>query len=310
MPDPRALKNLEHWLRDHHDIVAIPTLIALGLSRDYARVQVDARRWQRVHRGVYCAYTGPLTFESRCAAAIAACGETAVLTGATALTIYGLPGRDDGIVHVVVDHSAAAPALSGICVTRSTTLTDRSRVIRRGLPVTKIDRSLVDYSLRSPARAEGVLTEGVQRGFTTPVRLRACIFAMGHIPRRRLLLHITHQIEGGDRSAMERRFMRLVAKAGLPKPVQNHPLVINGRRLWLDACYPGLRIAIEIDGRAYHLFAEDWENDLARQNLLMLDGWLVLRFTSRAIRDRPDEVVAQIREAIAGRRAIPVADAG
>jgi very-short-patch-repair endonuclease len=36
---------------------------------------------------------------------------------------------------------------------------------------------------------------------------------------------------------------------------------------------------IEIDGRLYHTGAEVFETDRRRQNLLVLDGWCVLRFT-------------------------------
>ena len=211
---------------------------------------------------------------------------------------------------MLVPHTSRAPSLRGVEVARSSTLTSRSAIVRRGLPVARLERAAVDVAVRSPTCAEGVLVESVQRGFTTAVRLRACIFAMGHVAGRRRLLAITYRIEGGDRSVMERRFMRIVREAGLPRPVQNHALLIDDRRLWLDACYPGLRIAIEIDGRAYHLLAEDWEHDLDRQNMLVLDGWLVLRFTSKVICDRPDHVIAQLRAANTSRTALLVPNAG
>ncbi len=72
----------------------------------------------------------------------------------------------------------------------------------------------------------------------------------------------------------------------------------NGRA-WLDLCYPELRIAIEVDGRAYHIWTDTWERDLRRQNQLVLAGWTVLRFTAADLRHRPGQVADQVRRALA-----------
>lgn len=52
----------------------------------------------------------------------------------------------------------------------------------------------------------------------------------------------------------------------------------------------GLRIAIELDGRGphrLHLSAAEFEDELMRQNYLVLDRWLVLRFPFLMLRDKP-----------------------
>jgi very-short-patch-repair endonuclease len=48
----------------------------------------------------------------------------------------------------------------------------------------------------------------------------------------------------------------------------------------------------------YHTGAEVFETDRRRQNLLVLDGWCVLRFTWAMIDERPAEVIAMVLEAI------------
>jgi very-short-patch-repair endonuclease len=47
-----------------------------------------------------------------------------------------------------------------------------------------------------------------------------------------------------------------------------------------------------------HTGAEVFETDRRRQNLLILDGWCVLRFTWTMIEEHPEEVIAMVREAI------------
>lgn len=54
-----------------------------------------------------------------------------------------------------------------------------------------------------------------------------------------------------------------------------------------------------MDGRQFHAEPEVFEADRWRQNLLVLDGWCILRFTYAMLRDRPQEVLAMIRQALA-----------
>ena len=67
----------------------------------------------------------------------------------------------------------------------------------------------------------------------------------------------------------------------------------------MDVIFAKIGVVIEIDGREHHFGPEVFETDRWRQNLLVLDGWCVLRFTWRMIQERPGEVVAMIRKALA-----------
>ncbi len=62
----------------------------------------------------------------------------------------------------------------------------------------------------------------------------------------------------------------------------------------------GHRLVIEGDGFGVHGGREAFESDRERQNLLVLDGWRILRFTWRQIVREPAWVAAQIRAALAG----------
>ncbi|NED67277.1 DUF559 domain-containing protein, partial [Streptomyces sp. SID10244] len=66
----------------------------------------------------------------------------------------------------------------------------------------------------------------------------------------------------------------------------------------LDLAIPEHKIAIEIDGFAYHSDAEAFQHDRERQNDLIANGWTVLRFTWHDLTTRPQWVLAQIRAAI------------
>ena len=100
-------------------------------------------------------------------------------------------------------------------------------------------------------------------------------------------------------SAAERRMHRLLRSAGITGWKANQPVTIDGSTYYLDVLFRGIRLLIEIDGREHHIGKEVFETDRWRQNLLVLDGWCVLRFTWAMIEERPDEVVAMVRAALA-----------
>lgn len=115
-----------------------------------------------------------------------------------------------------------------------------------------------------------------------------------HCDRRALLLD--SRDEPG--SEAERLCHRLLSGAGIAGWKANHPFRVEGRSFFLDVAFPSHRLVIEIDGRPHELDTGVFENDHDRQNALVLDGWLVLRFTWRMLVDGPEEVVARIRAAL------------
>jgi len=118
---------------------------------------------------------------------------------------------------------------------------------------------------------------------------------VGNRTRRELLLDSRDE----PWSAAERRLHRLLREAGITGWKANQPVTIEGSTYYIDVLFRGIRLVIEIDGREHHIGKEVFETDRWRQNLLVLDGWFVLRFTWAMIMERPDEVLAMIRSALA-----------
>lgn len=100
------------------------------------------------------------------------------------------------------------------------------------------------------------------------------------------------------RSDGERAWRRLIAGLGLPQLVANHRVVdADGRRRYLDFCWPHLRVAFEIDLHPSHGRTIGRNADGARQNALVLAGWQVFRFDLTDLMVRPDHVVATVLRA-------------
>ncbi|WP_179279590.1 DUF559 domain-containing protein [Rhodococcus sp. 05-2256-B3] len=63
------------------------------------------------------------------------------------------------------------------------------------------------------------------------------------------------------------------------------------------------RTIIEVDGREFHSAAAVFSKDRRRQNALVLDGWLVLRYSAFDVLAAPDDVAAEIASVVRRRRA-------
>ncbi len=93
-------------------------------------------------------------------------------------------------------------------------------------------------------------------------------------------------------------------RASYPKAVREYQGAVPGRRFRIDVALVDEKIAIECDGWQYHgKFKSAHATDRERQNLLAVEGWLILRFTSGHIFKDLAGVSATIDAAVQQRRA-------
>ena len=119
--------------------------------------------------------------------------------------------------------------------------------------------------------------------------------------RRDNAQRLRHLIDSRDApwSAAERLCHRLLRDAGLVGWESNLPVRSGGRLFYLDVAFALVGVAVEIDGRLHEDDPDVFENDRERQNQLVLDGWVVLRFTWAMLTEQPEVVLQTIRAALA-----------
>lgn len=100
-------------------------------------------------------------------------------------------------------------------------------------------------------------------------------------------------------SEAERRTHHLLRAAEISGWDTNVSVCPDRSRFFVDILFERLKVVVEIDGYAFHSDREVFETDRVRQNALVLDGWLVLRYTWRMIVEDPERVIAEIRAALA-----------
>jgi very-short-patch-repair endonuclease len=174
------------------------------------------------------------------------------------------------------------------------------RMTRRGVPVTSVSRTLVDLAAL-PAIPAGHLAAAVdrallQRWTSIPKLLALTAVRPGRgvsgAPALRSLLRSRGYLDLPDASALERHMHRLLTDVcrahRLPAPVAEHP--VCGGRYRLDFAWPALRLAVEVDGYAWHASAEAMARDRRRRSELAATGWTVLVFTWQQVHHERGEV--------------------
>jgi very-short-patch-repair endonuclease/predicted transcriptional regulator of viral defense system len=288
----------QHWLVTLHDVREA------GGERQAAAHRLSTGRWVRIERGVYRPVDVPVTWHSRLLAPILAAGPGAAASHFAAAALHGTPGIGHGRPELSIPRGREHRR-SGIRVHTSTDL-ERCRILTiEQIPVTDIDRTLLDLARnlgheRLLRAIEWARREG-RTDWSQLIASHARHARSGRPGVRRLrevILANCDRAEITD-SEFELLVLSMIREHALPEPVLHHR-VFDGDRFVaeVDLSYPWLKIAVELDG-AVHLDADVRERDLPRQNDLVLLGWTVLRFSWKRVRERPDLVIAEIRAAIA-----------
>ncbi|MBY4127187.1 type IV toxin-antitoxin system AbiEi family antitoxin domain-containing protein [Rhodococcus fascians] len=261
--------------------------MACGLSRQQIERRVRSGSWERKAPNVYFVCDREFGDRARVRCAVWGSGAGAAASGMTAAFWLDLEPRLSGILEVTTPRCGRSHALPGTRVRRRD-LPFSDVIVRKGVRVTAIALTVLEAAV-STAGGVGVMDRALGR-HTSIDALRAAHARnsgrRGSAAAGRLL----KAAEGGARSEAERIVVRLLTDAGITGWVAN----FRYGSFVIDIAFPAVRLAIEIDGWAFHSDATAFQNDRHRQNELSRD-WTVLRYTWADLVERPESVLAQIR---------------
>lgn len=265
-----------------------------GFSYDRISRRVTTGEWVELYggRALRSAHT-ILDARGMDRAALLATGARSMLGGPSAARWWAIIVPWPQPFVLVPETSRREPA--GITVWRGS-VDVADVVLRDGLLLTSRPCTIVDC-LRVVPHRTGVdlLDRALLRGWLTFDDLVARTQALvGRRGAAKLVRHI-RVARPGNRSEAERTMANLLRKAGLTAWEAN--VAIEGVGV-LDFAFVAHRVAIEIDGRAWHSAGDRFQSDRSRQNRLVLLGWTVLRFTWEDLVQRPEAVIRQVRLAL------------
>ncbi|BBY19468.1 type IV toxin-antitoxin system AbiEi family antitoxin domain-containing protein [Mycolicibacterium litorale] len=281
---------LDDHLRRHDGVITLAQAQLCGLSRHAVERRVRAGRWLRCSPGVFFADDRPFTEAARIRAAVWAYGPRAAASGLAAAWWHEVTRFAPETVEVTVPRVSNHRRRPGMRLRRRD-LDPRDIVERNGLRVTALPLTVVEAAVRRGGGAK-LMDRALQRHVELAQLWRAHLRNKGRYgsPAARRLLRAA---QDGARSEAERILVKLLRDADFTGWTTNHP--VGGYKV--DVAFPVPRVAIEVDGWAFHTDSEVFQTDRQRQNAIALLGWNVLRFTWLDLTEYPERVIATIRYA-------------
>lgn len=301
--DP-ATPSLDLFLAENHGVLSRAEARRFGLSPDQITHRLRTGRWLAAGPNAYRLASAPDTWHARARAAALSC--RGLVSHTSALRVWGVDGwTDHRRLHVTV---AAGRRLErhGVTIFRSTAIERAGHRIVDGIPVTGVERSVLDAAAIAPERIDQTIDAVLRQRLATLTSLvdeveRAGIRGRAGAGRLRRLL----AERDPSRRTPDSRFNRLVAEllvdAGLPTPVFEHEVRVGRRIARVDLAYPQMGLAIELDSARWHQDRRSFTADPRRKNRLLLAGWSVLSFTWADYAESPEYLVGAVSAALATR---------
>jgi very-short-patch-repair endonuclease len=273
-------------------VIAHHQAVRLGLSARTVQRRVRSGAWRELLPLVYLVSGHRRTDEVRVRAAwLWAGGEPGAVTGPAAAYWHGMLDNAPALVEITVPRASHRLPPRGIVLRRSD-LERADLVHHRDLQVASRAFAALETAVALPD-GSGFLGRALQKHIPFPALYRSYCRNLGRRGSAEAGRLIAAAADRAD-SAAERLLKRLLRDAGITGWVLGHRF---GPHL-IDLAFPALRVAIEVDGWAWHVDIDRFRADRRKGNALTRAGWTLLRFTWHDLVNRPAEVVAEILEAL------------
>lgn len=284
---------LQHLLARQAGVVTLAQAVEGGISAHTVQRWTRAGRWRRLHPSVYLAGGHRLTDEARIRAAWLWAGAgDAVVTGPAAAFWQRMLTRAPAQVEITVPRQEHRRPQQGVVL--------RRRDLHRADLIMDADVLVADRPLAALETAVALpdgsvfLDRALQRHVRFPALYRSFCRNMGREGSSAAGRLITAAADRAD-SAAERLLVTLLRDAGIGGWVLGYPF----GPYRIDLAFPAAKVAVEVDGWAWHVDVERFRNDRRKGNAITRGGWDLLRYTWHALDGEPVATLGEITETLA-----------
>jgi len=282
-----------------HGVFTTSTARCLGISDSLRNKWLEQHKIERLGRHTFCFAGVPRTWQSTLAAKLGDHGPGAAIAGRSSAALQHLEGFVQGPAELWVPRShrnrvrddqvksSGRPLLAGDVLTID------------GLRCVSAERVILDSCLFrfTPAETHNAIDSALRMRLVSEVRLRRRIvndLPMNSWHRAKL---IDALVDTGGESALERRFLAVVRRAGLPRPRLQRVYRAGTRTMArVDAEFPG-GLIVELAGHGTHATRAQRQRDEQRRTELTLLGKRVITFTYDDVYGRPDWMLGTLLDA-------------
>ena len=274
---------------------------ASGLSRSSWYRAIRSGQLEQLHPGVARLHGTNDTPEQRIAAAVLAVGAPALASHRSAAHLWGIARPTDDPVDIIVAGRRRLPALSNVVIHRPKDLERLTPQRRENITCTNILRTLLDLGAVDGGAVPDAVGHAIAHHHVTVPTLESVVIQHSEHGRAGIVALRNAvdawAIDGKPTdSLLEAMMQRLVDTHRLP-PVEFHPMICGWE---VDFRVIGTPVILECDGWTHHgLQRHRFERDRDRDADLIAAGWIIVRFTYRAITARPKATADRIAAAVA-----------
>ena len=233
-------------------------------------------------------------------AAVLAVGAGSLASHRSAAHLWGIARPDDDPIDVIVSGRRRLPSLDQVVVHRPKDLQRLIPQRQSGIRCTNILRTVLDLGAVDPSAVHDAIGHALTTDLCTLGAFERTVIE--HSERGRAGIVALREAVAGwsiDRkpsdSVLEQAMQRLIDRHAVPA-VEFHPTICGHE---VDFRVRATPIILECDGWTYHgLRRSTFERDRDRDADLIAAGWIVLRFTYRAVTMRPKATADRICAAI------------
>jgi hypothetical protein len=225
------------------------------------------------------------------------CGADAFVSRRSALVACGVCSRNDELIDVTVPYRRN-PVRAGVRLHRAKKIDPDDVTELDGVPIATPAFALLEIATGltfgeferafDDALTEQVMTVADARSTLERHAGRPGCRSFEELAKPDHALQIT-------RSWLEQRMKSLITKGGLPTPTIN----VRKGRILPDFEWRAEMVIAEVDGYRTHGTRMAFESDRARDAKLASEGWIVLRFTWRQLKDEPAVVLVRLAQTLA-----------
>ncbi|WP_040494790.1 DUF559 domain-containing protein [Ilumatobacter nonamiensis] len=225
-------------------------------------------------------------------------GDDSRISYESAASLHGLDRSDDTAVEFTIPR-AATPPRHGFRVHTTSMFAPVDAVVVDGLRATSATRTIIDLAhARAPRRrVEAAMDSAIRLGLSHPRVLATRLETLRGSGRWGCRLIDRLLPDSGGHSPLERRLLRIIREAGLPRPrTQVVHRDHQGRHVArVDFEFVDHRLVVEVTGRLGHVSDAERARDAQRRNELQDLGCTVIEYTSTQVFGQPVWIAADLR---------------
>jgi very-short-patch-repair endonuclease len=264
----------------------------LGMAARTLRRRVRREGWARVAPGVLLVAGHPWNDRARVRASGLWAGSRGVVSGPAAAWWHGMLPTAPAQVELTVASRCGLRAREGMRI-RHRDLDQRDVVAVSGIALTAKPLTALETAV-AVRDGSAFLDRALQKHVGFAPLYRSYCRNLGAYGNARIAELLVAAADRAD-SAAERVIVGLLRGAG----VTGWELGVPFGPWTIDLAFPDAKVAVEVDGWAWHVDVDRFRSDRHKGNAPVRAGWTVLRFTWHDLVNRPAYVVAEIRAALA-----------